>query len=119
MKCTRNLHPVAANSYPLKRNTCSAVSLYISPQIRIYIEIFLCSSIKRKIQKYLVIFKGTAVSAVILHMPCVFYTAGSHVCLWIDRRSHVCFFNRIFFLLHWKCFYTLKMRLLINLLVNF
>ena len=35
--------------------------------------------------------------AITVHMPCVFYTAGSHVCLLNDRRSHVRFFNRIFF----------------------
>ena len=36
------------------------------------------------------IFKGSAISAITLHCrPCVFYTSGSRVCLWIDRRWHV------------------------------
>ena len=50
---------------------------------------FLCSSIKRKIKKITLNFKSTAKFAIKIYMPCVFSTAGSHDCLWIDRRSHV------------------------------
>ena len=76
---------------------------YIWPhRFELCIQTFLCSSIKRKTKKSPVIFKGIAVSAITLHIPCVLYTAGSHVCLWVDRKSRLMesqTFYRIFFYL--------------------
>ena len=87
MKYTRNLHVRAVVAYSLEIN-CSAVGVYISPQIRIlHTKNFFANQLKGK-PKFPVIFKGTAVSAITLHMPCVFDTTGSHVCLWVER-SHI------------------------------
>ena len=72
---------------------------------------FLCSSIKRKTQKITLNFKGTAIFAITIYMPCVFYTTGSHVCLWIDRRSHIWFLQDFLYLTR-HVFYALKMTLL-------
>ena len=78
-------------SYPLEINTCSAVGVYISPQIRILHtkRFFFAHQLKGKSKKKITVnFKGTAIFAItIIYKPCVFYTAGSHVCLRIDRRS--------------------------------
>ena len=42
---------------------------------------FLCSSVEKKTKTPREFQRYTAISAIKLHMPCVSYTAGSHVCL--------------------------------------
>ena len=69
---------------------CSVVGVYVSLQIQsTYKNISLLNNKKEHHPPpppwFLI---GTAVSAITVHMPCVFYTPGTHVCLWVDRRSH-------------------------------
>ena len=99
MKCTRNLHAVAVLlSIRNEHIFCSRRVYFSADSNSTYKTILNCSSIKRKTKKITVNFKGTAIYLQLqFYMPCVFYTGGRRVCLWIDRRSHIWFFYMIFF----------------------
>ena len=80
-----------SRSYPLEMNTCSAVGVYISPQIRIlHTKRFFAYQLKEN-ERITLNFKGTAIFAITIYMSCVLYTEGSHICLWIYRKLHVRF----------------------------
>ena len=101
MKCTQNLHAIVAQSYQLEMNPCSAVGVYISPQIRIYTKRFFAHQLKGKPKKKNTLnFKCTAIFAITIYMPCVFYTAGSHMFVNGSIEDHMFDFLTGYFLPH-------------------
>ena len=90
----------------------SALGVYISPQVRIlHTKRFFAHQLKGKQKKSPWISKVLQYLQFTIYMPCVFYTTGSHVCLWIDRRSHIWFLQDFLYLTR-HVFYALKMTLL-------
>ena len=76
----------------------SAVGVYISPQIQIlHTKRFFAHQLKWKPKYHSEVQRYCNICNYNIYMPCVFYTAGSHVCLWIDRRSHIWFLTGFFF----------------------
>ena len=69
-KCTRILHAVAELRYPLKTNNCSAVMCKFLRRFEFcYQNISLFIDLIKEVQKkYAVHFKGTAISAITLHI---------------------------------------------------
>ena len=120
--------PHSSKMYP-KKFTCSCrveistgnthvfcSDLFISPQIRILLsKNFLVHHLINVIQKNTPwFFKGTEISAITLH-ACIFYSAGSHVCFCINRKSRVWFECQTFkqdFFVNRNEFFILKMSLL-------
>ena len=62
--------------------------VHISPQIQTIWQNILRFNLIKELRKQTVIFKGTEISAIAKH-ECIFYSADSHVCLYISRQSNV------------------------------